>query len=100
MSFAALEQRANAAVMRRLSNARAKPVGEFTDFPVIFDIASLQTPAGVSAAQPLATALDSDVASFRINADGAQLEIKEVTYTVQDLQPDGTGFTVIVLEVA
>lgn len=84
--------------MRRLSNARAKPVGEFTDFPVIFEFGSLTTPTGATVTSPVATALDTDVANFRVQANDSELQIRDVTYTVRDLQPDGAGFTLLVLE--
>jgi hypothetical protein len=82
--------------MRRMSNARAQAVGAPSDFPVIFESASLETSAGVSASTPLATALDADVVGFSSNV--TKLVIRGITYTVRDLQPDECGMTQIVLE--
>jgi hypothetical protein len=96
VSFASLEERTNAAVMRRLSNARASIVGGSGDFPVIFERASVDTQTGASANLPLADALDIDVAGFVPHQ--TQLVIRGATYTVLDLQPDGTGMTKLVLE--
>jgi hypothetical protein len=102
VSFADLEARANAAVMRRLANARALRVGRVEDFAVIFDIGSLETDTGATASSPLATALDSDVDGFE--AHSTQVKVTKngttTTYTVRDLRPDGAGFTVMVLESA
>ncbi|HEY8359339.1 MAG TPA: hypothetical protein VIL30_17960 [Ramlibacter sp.] len=96
MSFATLEQRTNAVVMRRLSNARARRVGDSADFPVIFERAHAEL-AGVSTTVPTATAADSDLAGFV--AQTTQVEIVgALTYTVIDMRPDGTGLTLLVLE--
>jgi hypothetical protein len=97
MSFAALETRANAAVMRRLANARARRVGDATDFAVIFDRRFVEVAGDVGATYPVATAQDSDLTGFASNE--TQVEIGAVTYTVRDIQPDGTGMSVLVLEV-
>lgn len=93
-AFAAIETRANAAVMRKLANATAT-VGA-TDFPVIFDNAFQQTDVMVGATVPTATFLDANAAG--IVSGQTQLTIKGVTYTAIDLQPDGLGFTVLVLQ--
>lgn len=98
MSFADLEDRVNAATMRKLSNARALQVGASEDFPVIFDRQWGETGTGASVQRPVATALDADVAAFE--AHSTQVTIRSVTYTVTDLQPDGAGFTELVLQEA
>jgi hypothetical protein len=98
MGFADLEQRTNAAVMRRLSNARGQQVGGASDFPVIFDRAHVETAAGVSATAPIATVLDADIVGFV--AHTTQMTIGDGTYTVLDIQPDGTGMSQLVLEAA
>jgi hypothetical protein len=98
VSFADLETRTNAAVMRRLSNARALRVGASEDFPVIFDRATLESPMGVTATAPVATALDTDLTGFASNS--TQVVIGSTTFTVRDIQPDGTGMSLLVLEAA
>jgi hypothetical protein len=97
VSFADLEQRVNASAMQRLSNARALRVGAVSDFPVIFEQAYLEA-QGVGASAPVATALDADVVGFATNS--TQLTIRGATFTVRELQPDGSGFTAMVLEKA
>lgn len=94
------EQRLNASAMR-MANASARLVGGFDDFPVIFDRSFVQTDTGASAARPLATALDAAVVS--VQAHSTRIEVSGApagngTYLVLDLQPDGTGLTVLVLE--
>lgn len=97
MSFADLETRANAAAMRRLANARASIVGvPDDDFPVIFDQAAVETGAGATARMPVVDVLDSDIAGAA--AHDTQLLIAGATYTVIDIQPDGTGMSKLVLE--
>lgn len=97
MSFTDLEQRVNATAMKRLSNARALRVGDVSDFPVIFEQTFFQA-QDVSASAPVATASDADVVGFATNT--TQLTIRGVTYTLRDMQPDGAGFTALVLEKA
>lgn len=94
MSFAALEARTNAAVLRRLSNAR----GDFdgADFPVIFDRSYVELNGGIGATRPVASVATDLLAdcvpqSTQINIDGT-------TYLVTDMQPDGTGMTLLILE--
>lgn len=94
-AFAAIEARANAAVMAKLANATAT-VGAGTPFPVIFDNGYQQTDVQVSATVPTATALDADAAGLVSNS--SQPVIRGVTYLVVDKQPDGTGFTLLVLQ--
>lgn len=95
-AFAALEARANAAVMRRLANATATVSG--VDHPVIFDNAFQQTDVQVGASVPTATFLDADAAGIVSNT--TQLTIKGQAYLAVDRQPDGLGFTVVVLQEA
>jgi hypothetical protein len=97
MSFADLEQRSNAAVMRRLSNARAAMIGGSGDFPVIFDRAHIEA-QGVSASAPVVTALDSDITAQGVVSNVSQLAVRGHTYTVRDIQPDGTGMSLLILE--
>lgn len=99
MSFADLEQRTNAAVMRRLSNARALKVGATEDFPVIFSHGTVETSVGATAVAPMADALDSDITG--VIAQSTQVTIDgTTTYLVIDLQPDGSGMTRLLLQEA
>lgn len=99
MSFASLEDRANAAVIKRLSNARALKVGAAQDFPIIFDRAFVDTGAGVGGTMPMFDALSTDLAGVVPHATQVVID-GGTTYKVLDLQPDGTGFTKVLLEVA
>lgn len=68
-----------------------------TTIQVIFDKAWFQdTPgsAGITATQPMALAIESDVPSA---APGDTLVISSVTYTVTEVHPDGTGLTMLLL---
>lgn len=99
MSFAALETRLNAAANKRLANATAYLLGG-ESFAVIFDNTYLAALGGqVTAAQPQASALQSDLDRLDVSV-GTALNIRETDYTVRDLQPDGTGWVDVVLEAA
>lgn len=66
---------------------------------VIFDQAYIASLGGaVSATGPVAKACGADVAAFVPNS--TTMAIGGVTYTVRDIQPDGTGLSDIVLEAA
>ncbi len=65
-------------------------------FSVIFDRAHLES-LGISATQPVAVAKTSDVSSA---TRGTSITINGTAYTVMDNQPDGTGMTTLLLEVA
>lgn len=66
---------------------------------VIFDRAYMQAMGGneaaISGTQPVALALDSDVAALQ--AGVSTIVINSNTYTVQDVQPDGTGMSTLIL---
>lgn len=99
MSFADLEVRADAAVMRRLANARALVVGAAEDFPVIFDSDVVETAPGVTATMRTFDALNSDLAG--VVPHETQLVINSgQTYTVRDQQPLSAGMSRVVLEKA
>ena len=98
MSFAALEARVNAAVMGRLWNARALPVGGEQDFPVVFDADQAVSSIGITAQGPVASCADDDAQSIVSNE--TLLEIRGVQYLVRDVKPDGAGLTTLVLEIA
>lgn len=86
--FAAAEARVNRAVMARLSNAMATlPGGE--QVAVIFE-APFSAPFGqvVESTQPLVLAQGHLVAGL---VQGSEVQIGGVTYTVERVEPDGTG---------
>jgi hypothetical protein len=92
MNFADLEQRVNAAVMRRLANASATLDGEAVTG--IFDNAYRLQDVGemVGATAPAFTLADADVPSDVV---GCELVYGATTYTVVEPMPDGTGLTVL-----
>lgn len=97
--FADIEAGVASDTMRMLANAVAAVVGgSATEFPVIFDRAALESPTGITASAPVLTALDADVAGFA--AHTTRLTVRGATFTVIDIQPDGAGMTLLVLEVA
>lgn len=64
---------------------------------VIFDRAHIEAMGGdISGTQPIALAVSADVASLASNS--STLAISGTTYRVRDIQPDGTGLSVLVLE--
>lgn len=66
---------------------------------VIFDRAHIETFGGdVSGTRPVALAVSSDVAAWTPNS--TTLVISGTTYTLRDKQPDGTGMSVLELELA
>lgn len=111
--FLAIQDRINDAVMRRLSNADAI-LGDGTEIPVIFDRAQIDAMGmgqGISATAPVALARSSDVVGNKLFA-GTTLRIPQygqaswgsqefwggTLFTVRDVQPDGAGLTLLVLE--
>lgn len=50
--------------------------------------------ADIESSNPTAIALSSDVEGL---AHGDSVEIREITYKIVGIKPDGTGFTVLVL---
>jgi CTP:molybdopterin cytidylyltransferase MocA len=68
--------------------------------PVIFDKAYIDAmpgySGGISGSQPRCLMKASDVQAHAVARDTA-IVIAGVTYYVQDLQPDGTGLTTLVL---
>lgn len=107
MSFAAAETRANASVIGRLANATAQVVGGGT-LAIIFDSAYTAGLAGqIGGTLPQMLASDADVAANDVAAD-VQLTVRktdaagkilsEIDYVVREVQPDGTGLSVITME--
>jgi len=91
--FAALEKRANAAVMARLANATALVGGE--SVPVIFDLPYDAPFNGeVDAAKPECTGPTALLGGFE---RGDAISIDGRPYRVERAEPDGTGLTRLVL---
>jgi len=65
-------------------------------FTVIFENAYVEV-GDIAGTYPTALALDSDVSAYSI-ARGTALTINSVSYKVRIPQPDGTGYTLLVLE--
>ena len=66
---------------------------------VIFDRAQVEAMGGgISGTQPVALAVSADASSYRSNV--TRLDIGGTTYLVTDIQPDGTGMSMLVLEIA
>jgi len=96
-AFAALEDRLNQAVFLRLANAVAILSG-WVEVPVIFDKAYQGVLGGLAESNgPQASALSADVCSL---AQGDPVVINNTTYKVTTVQPDGTGITLLELELA
>lgn len=87
--------------MRRLSNARAQVPGAASDIPVIFDREGLLADGGgISGVQSSARALDADLVSQGVVANG-RLQINGGTsYIVRDIRPHGPGLSVVLLGTA
>jgi hypothetical protein len=65
-------------------------------FTVIFDRDYMQALQGaISGTQPVALAQDSDLAA--VWSGTTTLTINGNTYTVEDVQPDGTGLSILIL---
>jgi len=93
-SFAAIEARMTRAVIDRLSNAVATlPGGAVVS--VIFD-AAFSAPFGqaVETTQPVFVARTEDVSAL---VQGDDVVLASVTYTVERVEPDGTGMSRVTL---
>jgi hypothetical protein len=96
--FAALEAKANAALLRHLANAQATVAGQALQG--IFDnehAVALGGPfdgMGVSTTQPRLTCA---TASLPADPAGAAVVVGVGNYVVAEHQPDGTGISVLVL---
>ncbi|MGY8903209.1 MAG: head-tail joining protein [Burkholderiales bacterium] len=95
MSFAELEARSANAVMSSIANATATVSGG-ASFSVIFNRNYVDA-LGISTNQPAAVCADADCASLTL---GSVITIGATTYTVREVQPDGTGITTLLLELA
>jgi hypothetical protein len=97
MSFAALEMMVNANVLNTLANVQVLIAGETV--PGIFrkPYRVVRLGVGVADTSPAVT-----VASSAVMADpvGQQIEVAGVPYVIGDDEPDGTGLTKLMLEIA
>ena len=97
-AFAVAEARANAAVLRRLANASFDIGGQ--QHPCIFDnghaLGSVG-PIGIATNQPRLTCA---TAALPADPVGAAVVVGAASYTVAEHQPDGTGISLLLLEVA
>lgn len=101
--FAALETRANAQVLARLSNAVASFAGGAAKAGIYED--AYQTGQvggnGMASSQPAITVASSDVPS---NPVGTSLVVTyagtDMPFTISAAQPDGAGLTVLLMEAA
>lgn len=96
-AFENLEQRVNSAVASRLCNALANFGGD--DVPVIFDdgMALGGVGVGIVTSQPAIQLLTTAVP---VNPDHAPVTVKGVSYVVGMHEPDGSGWSRLLLEVA
>lgn len=91
--FAALEQRVNAAVMRRLANATGTLNGAAVSG--VFRRSYAET-LGMATTEPSFTMLATTPATMQ----GATLVIGSETWRVRTVEPDGTGMVRLGLEFA
>lgn len=111
MTFAAVAERANAAVLRHLSQPAML---DMVDVRGVFDNAYTDQFGDIASAQPIFTLASADAAEtvpgseLRIDIDGADtaagvpLSVNgaATVYRVRSVQPDGAGITRLVLELA
>lgn len=96
MSFAALNDRLNAAVVDRLGNAEATIGGDVV--PGIWRQAYTETAGGLAAgASPVFDCLASAVPTI---ARGNAVVIDSVNYSVIGIEPDGAGWVSLILQKA
>jgi len=96
-TFSNLEQRVNSAAALRLCNAVASFGGD--DIPVIFDdgMALGGVGIGMATSQPTIQLLTTAVPA---NPDRAPVTVKGASYVVGMHEPDGSGWSRLLLEVA
>lgn len=91
--FAALENRLNRAVFSHMSNADALLDG--VPLAVLFERDYQRIFDGIASTSPVATAPSDSVASATTSST---MKVAGNTYRVRGIQPDGTGNTVLLLE--
>lgn len=99
MSFASLESRVNASVLKHLANVRltidggAEIDGIFRNAPATVDVG-----IGMTSSAP---SLTVDTANVPADPVGRTVQIANgTTYRIAAQEPDGTGLTVLILEKA
>jgi hypothetical protein len=100
-AFAVAEARANAAVLRRLANASFDIGGQ--QHPCIFDNGHTLGAVGPFAGMGIATTqprLTCATAALPADPVGAAVVVGAASYNVAEHQPDGTGISLLLLEVA
>ena len=97
--FAALESRVNNAVFARLANTQAQLNGGAA-VPVIFDDLYAMGAVGVSGISTSAPVLTVATANVPANPVGKTASVNAVSYLIAEHQPDGTGVSRLLLEVA
>jgi hypothetical protein len=95
MSFAALEARLNASVFKHLANVRVSLGG--TDVDGIFTNNYAVSGGGIGMATT-APALRVPTASVPANPIGTAVTVAAQPYDIMGHEPDGTGFSVLILE--
>lgn len=97
MSFALLKAMANASVLNALADAQVLFDGSDTAVPGLFRDPSTVANLGVGAQDTSPTVT---VASNAVPADPEQqrVQVDGVSYVIQSARPDGTGLTVLALE--
>lgn len=93
LRFAAAEARLNQAVFARLSNAQA--VLDGTPIDGIFDRDYVQVFDGIASSGPMFTAPSASVSAATTIS---LLTVAGNTYRVRSVQPDGTGVSLLLLE--
>ena len=87
MTFSSIESSINAATLGVISNASM--TWGAVAIPVVFD-ATYADPLGMAVNQPRARCASSLHAGMAL---GAAVSINAISYTVQAIEPDGTGIT-------
>lgn len=95
MSFAALESRVNASVLRHLANVRVLIAGEEVDGIFRNPAQTVQLGMGVADSRPTLSLLSSAVPAAPV---GMEIEIDGVPYIISAVAPDGTGITVLLVD--
>ncbi|MES2909880.1 MAG: hypothetical protein V4718_00740 [Pseudomonadota bacterium] len=98
--FAALEARTNAAALKRLANVEVTFAGAAEPVSGIFDNAYALGEVGgaqMASTSPIVAVATSNVPA---NPVGTLLAINALNYRITQDQPDGTGWTLLELEVA
>ena len=99
--FAAIEARANAAILRGLANADITVNGQAVQG--VFDNAHALGAVGGFAGMGIATTqprITCATAQVPANPVGQACVVGSAAYVVAEHQPDGTGISVLILEVA